>query len=189
MKNPINRVGITFGIILAAYYTLFNTISFFANRSLFTDKFAGFANMGVILVIGLLTIIIAKNKSGGQVTFREAFTPYLIMIAIGVSVNAITYFILFNFVDPSAKEEIKNTLYQMLVETLNNSGLPDVEIQEQLEKAKHLDQFQPKTQLFSWAGSILRNSILGLFLAAIFKNKSEFAPVKNQSTTDIKEAK
>ncbi|TDS59597.1 DUF4199 domain-containing protein [Myroides indicus] len=186
MKNPIHKVGIIFGIILAAYYILFNVISFFTSRNLFTDKFAGFANMGVIIVIGLLTIILAKKKAGGFLTFREAFTPYLIMVVIGVSTNAITYYLLFNFVDPSAKEEINKTLYEMLVQTLNNSGLPEADIQDQLNKASKLDQFQFKSQLFSWAGSILRNSILGLFLAAIFKNKSEFSPLKQEESNDIK---
>lgn len=186
MKDPMRKVGIIFGIILAVYYILFNSISFFVNRNLFTDKFAGFMNMGVIVIIGLLTIIFAKKKAGGYLTFREAFTPYLIMVVIGVSVNTLVYAILFNFVDPGAKDEINKTLYEMLVQTLNNSGLPEAEIQEQLDKARKLDQFQFKSQLFSWAGSILRNSILGLFLAAIFKNKSEFTSLKQENPTDIK---
>ncbi|MBN8105790.1 hypothetical protein J0J22_23505, partial [Vibrio vulnificus] len=49
--------------------------------------------------------------------------------------------------------------------------------------ARDISQFAPKSQLFMWAGSILRNSILGLLLAAIFKNKSEFefiSPVEQQ---------
>jgi uncharacterized membrane protein len=73
MKNPIHKVGIIFGIILAAYYILFNVISFFTSRNLFTDKFAGFANMGVIIVIGLLTIILAKKKSRRISYFQRSF--------------------------------------------------------------------------------------------------------------------
>ncbi|WP_158962786.1 DUF4199 domain-containing protein [Myroides fluvii] len=180
MKNPLNKVGIIFGIVLAIYYILFNCTLFFTDQTLFANKFVGFFNMAIIIIIGVLCVFTAKRKMGGYVTFREAFTPFLVMIVIGVTVNYLMYNILFNLVDPSAKELINKVLYDMLVETLNNSGLPQEQITEQLTKAKAISQFEPKSQLFMWAGSILRNSILGLLLAAIFKNKSEFTDTNNE---------
>lgn len=190
MKNPLNKVGITFGIVLAIYYILFNCTLFFTDQTLFANKFVGFFNMAIIIIIGILCVFTAKRRMGGYLTFREAFTPFLIMIAIGVTVNFALYNILFQLVDPSAKDVINKVLNDMLVETLNNSGLPQAQIDEQFAKAKELNQFEPKSQLFMWAGSILRNSILGLLLAAIFKNKSEFtnpAPVAEQEETAAKD--
>ncbi|MGG5576027.1 DUF4199 domain-containing protein [Myroides sp. C15-4] len=190
MKNPLNKVGITFGIVLAIYYILFNCTLFFTDQTLFANKFVGFFNMAIIIIIGVLCVFAAKRRMGGYLTFREAFTPFLIMIAIGVTVNFAMYNILFQLVDPSAKDVINKVLNDMLVETLNNSGLPQSQIDEQFAKAKELNQFEPKSQLFMWAGSILRNSILGLLLAAIFKNKSEFtnpAPVVEQEETAAKD--
>lgn len=190
MKNPLNKVGITFGIVLAIYYILFNCTLFFTDQTLFANKFVGFFNMAIIIIIGVLCVFAAKRKMGGYLTFREAFTPFLIMIAIGVTVNFAMYNILFQLVDPSAKDVINKVLNDMLVETLNNSGLPQAQIDEQFAKAKELNQFEPKSQLFMWAGSILRNSILGLLLAAIFKNKSEFTnptPVAEQEETAAKD--
>lgn len=174
MKNPLNKVGITFGIVLAIYYILFNCTLFFTDQTLFANKFVGFFNIGITIILGVLTVYIARKKVGGYVTFKEAFTPFLIAIAIGVTANYIVYNILFNLVDPSAKDLINKALYDMLVETLANSGLPQEQINEQLAKSKELNLFDPQKQLFMWSGSILRNSILGLLLAAIFKNKSEF---------------
>lgn len=185
MKSTVNKVGITFGIILAIYYILFNCVIFFTDQTLFANTSAGFFNMGVVVVLGILSVIVAKNKCGGYVTFREAFTPYLIMITIGVTVNYIVYNLLFNVIDPSAKEVVNKALYEMLIKTLDNSGLPQEQIDEQLQKARDISQFAPKSQLFMWAGSILRNSILGLLLAAIFKNKSEFTPPLEQETEEV----
>lgn len=175
MKNALNKVGVTFGVVLAVYYILFNCVIFFTDKALFASTFAGFFNIAIMVILGVTTIYFARKKAGGYLTFREAFTPYFIAILIGVTANYIIYNILFNIVDPSAKEMLKNTLYEMLVKTLDSSGLPQDQINEQLEKARNISQFAPKSQLFMWAGSILRNSILGLLLAAIFKNKSEFA--------------
>ncbi|MCS4239146.1 putative membrane protein [Myroides gitamensis] len=188
MKNPLNKVGITFGIVLALYYILFNCTLFFTDKTLFANKFVGFFNMAVIIIIGVLCVFIARRKVGGYVTFREAFTPYLITIAIGVTVNYLMYNILFNLVDPSAKEVINTVLHDMLVDTLNNSGLPQEQINEQLSKSQELNQFEPKSQLFMWAGSILRMSILGLLLAAIFKNKSEFTNMNNDEAQEASTA-
>ena len=185
MKNPVNRVGIIFGIILAVYYILFNTIIFFTDLSLFSNPFAGFTSMGVVIILGVLTVFLARRKAGGYVTFREGFTPYLLMITIGVTVNYIVYNILFHLVDPSAQEVVNKDLYDMLIQTLNNSGLPQEQIDSQLQKAAETTQFAGKSQIFLWAGSILRNSVLGLLLAAIFKNKSEFIPM--QPTHDLEE--
>ncbi|MDM1396509.1 DUF4199 domain-containing protein [Myroides odoratimimus] len=185
MKNPVNKVGITFGIILAIYYTLFNSVIFFTDKSLFANTFAGFFNMGVMVILGILTIYFARKKAGGYVTFREAFTPFFLMVIIGVTVNIIIYNILFNIVDPSAKEEISKSLYDMLIKTLDGSGLPQEQINEQLEKARNINQFAPKSQLFLWAGSVLRNSILGILLAAIFKNKSEFVNPHPEINHDV----
>ncbi|AJH15943.1 DUF4199 domain-containing protein [Myroides profundi] len=185
MKNPVNKVGITFGIILAIYYTLFNSVIFFTDKALFANTFAGFFNMGVMVILGILTIYFARKKAGGYVTFREAFTPFFLMVIIGVTVNIIIYNILFNIVDPSAKDEISKSLYEMLIKTLDGSGLPQEQINEQLEKARNINQFAPKSQLFLWAGSVLRNSILGILLAAIFKNKSEFVNPHPEVNHDV----
>ncbi|MCC9041308.1 DUF4199 domain-containing protein [Myroides sp. M-43] len=185
MKNQLNKVGVTFGIILAVYYLLFNCIIFFTDKTLFANTFAGFFNIGIMVILGVVTIYTARKKAGGYVTFREAFTPYFIAIVIGITANYLIYNILFNIVDPSAKDVLNNALYDMLVKTLDGSGLPLEQINEQLEKAREIQQFAPKSQLFLWAGSILRNSILGILLAAIFKNKSEFTPSHTEINHDV----
>ncbi|MEC4114323.1 DUF4199 domain-containing protein [Myroides pelagicus] len=174
MQTNTNRVGINFGILLAIYYTIFNLGLFYSDVTLFTNKFIGMFNIAFIVIIGVITIYIARRKAGGYVTFREAFTPFLIATAIGVTVNYIVYYILFNLVDSSAKDTVHNIMMDMLMDTLNNSGLEQDQINDQIAKAKDLDQFTLRSMLFLWAGSILRNSVIGLLLAAIFKNKSEF---------------
>ena len=182
MKNLITKTGVQFGVLLSFYYILFNVSIFFIDRALFVNTFVGFFNIGVITLIGIIVIMLTKKRIGGLITFKDAFTPYLIMVSIGLTINYLTYNVLFNIVDPSAKHELKDALYNMLVETLKNIELTPEQKAEQLTQAKNLEQFTIKSQLFLWAGSILRYSILGLLLAAIFRNKSEFAPIAQQTT-------
>lgn len=183
MKNLITKTGVQFSIILSIYYTLFNVGIFFFDRTLFVNTFVGFFNIAFILLIGITVIAVTKKKIGGYITFKDAFTPYLIMISIGLTVNYLLYNILFNIVDPTAQTEVNDALMVMLHETLKGSPFTQEQIAEQIDKAKNLEAFAFKSQIFLWAGSILRYSILGLLLAAIFKNKSEFMP-RPEETVD-----
>lgn len=180
MNAILKNIGVRTGFLLATYYAIVSTAVFFIDKTLLIKPALGFVNILVVLAIGTLAIVMTKNRLGGRITFREAFTPYLITIAIGLTFNAVLYYILFTIIDPSAKLFINERLLEMGIQNLQNSGLPEEQIQEQIEKAKSLDTFSFRSQLFSLAGTILRSSIGGLLLAAIFKNKSEFETVQAQ---------
>ncbi|MTG97954.1 MULTISPECIES: DUF4199 domain-containing protein [Myroides] len=185
MKNPLNKVGIQFGIILSIYYIIFNCALFFTDVTLFANKIIGMVNIAFFIIIGVITIFMARRKAGGFVTFREAFTPYFISIAIGITVKYLLLVVLFNVVDPSANDTLRQIMMEMQIETLTNLEIPQDQINEQIEAAKNLDQFSPKSTLSMWAIHIVINSILGFLLAAVFRNKSEFT----QPTTTAEENK
>lgn len=187
MKNVINKTGVQFGVLLSIYFAIFNIGIFYFDKTMFVHTAVGFFNIAVIILIGIAVIAFAKKRVGGYITFKDAFTPYLIMVSIGLTVNYALYNILFNLVDPSAQLELNNALLAMLQETLKGSPFTPEQIAEQIDKAKHLEAFAPKSQLFLWAGSILRYSILGLLIAAIFKNKSEFTQPQPAPEDTIKQ--
>ncbi|MHC5353007.1 DUF4199 domain-containing protein [Myroides sp. LJL115] len=183
MKDPINKIGIKFGLILAAYYTLFDCIVFFTDQNLFTNIPLGFLNIFVTIALAIGCILMAKKQIGGYITFKEAFTPYLLYVLIGVTVNMVVYYILFNFVNPNAQEPLRDTLYQMAIDKINALGMPEADRLAKIKQAEESNPFTFQTQVFAWAGSILKYCILGFLLAAIFRNKSEFTPVE-KSTQD-----
>lgn len=183
MEKTANKIGVKFGLILAAYYVIFDCVLFFIDQSLFTNIYLGFLNISITVLLAITCIVLAKKAFGGYVTFKEAFTPYLIFILIGVTTNMLTYYILFTLIDPSAQIAIRDSLYQTAVETINALGMPEEDRLQKIAQAKDSNPFTFQGQIFSWAGSILKYCILGFLLAAIFKNKSEFFPIQAQDPT------
>ncbi|MHC5202567.1 DUF4199 domain-containing protein [Myroides sp. LJL119] len=177
MGNPINKIGIRFGLILAAYYLVFDCVVFFTDKNLFTNLPLGFLNIFVTIALAIGCVLMAKKTIGGYITFKEAFTPYLIFVLIGVTTNMVVYYILFNFVDPESQLPLRDALYNMAIQRIDSLGLPEPERLEKIAQAKDSNPFTFQTQIFSWAGSILKYCILGFLLAAIFRNKSEFTTV------------
>jgi len=174
--NPIiKKIGLRFGLILALYYISFNICVFVIDPMYFTKPAIGLISWVVFTLLGILTIFLTKRKLNNQISLREAFTPFLIMITIGFIANILTQTVLFNYIDPSAKIEANQILLAKVEQTLNSSSLSPEEILDKLDKSRSYDNFGIDTLLFSLAGSILRASIAGLLISLIFRNKSDFA--------------
>ncbi len=181
MENPINKIGVKFGLILGAYYAIFDCIVFFTDQKLFTNIPLGFLNIFVTIALAIGCVLMAKKAIGGYITFKEAFTPYLLYVLIGVTTNMVVYYILFNWVNPSAQEPLRDTLYQMAIDKINALGMPEADRLAKIQQAEESNPFTFQSQVFAWAGSILKYCILGFLLAAIFRNKSEFTPIAQPS--------
>ncbi|HLV51912.1 MAG TPA: DUF4199 domain-containing protein [Flavobacterium sp.] len=182
MDTISKKTGLTFGYILASYYIIVNLIIFFSDYTLFAKPYLGIVNMIFVLILGILCIWIAKRRSGNLITTKQGFTAFFIMIIVGLLVNYLLQFTLFNFVNPEAKE-VNNQLMVTMAESIaKQMNVPDEEITKQIEFMRNNpnDNFSLKNMLFSFAQSILGASIAGLLIALTFRNKTEFSTPKAQ---------
>lgn len=178
MNQITKKTGTFFGIVLAFYYIVINTIMFYYDPTLFTKTSFGIFNMVIVLILGVLCVWMAKRKSGNMITFKEGFSAYLIMICIGFIANQLSIYFLFNFINPDFKAINNQLMLDLALNNLKALGLPEAEINEKMGLARAIDNFAPDKLLFGFAGSILRGSIAGLLISLIFKNKSEFIQQK-----------
>lgn len=180
MKDISKTTGITFGYILAGYYLVVNLIVFFADYTLFAKPYLGFVNMVMVLVLGVSCIWITKRRLGNLITTKQGFTAFFIMVLIGMFVNQLVQFILFNFVNPEAKVVNNQILVSMAESIARDIDAPAEDIDKQIEymRSNPNDNFSVKSMLFAFAQSILGASIAGLLIALIFRNKTEFSSSK-----------
>lgn len=178
MNTISKKTGLFFGLVLAFYYVVVNVIAFFYDATLFTKSVFGIFNMLVVLILGILCIWITRKKMGNELTFKNGFSAYLVMICIGFLTNQLTIYLLFNFVSPEFKEINNQLMLDLAQANLTAMDLTQQEIDEKMAAARSIDNFALKNLLFSLAGSILRGSLAGLLIALIFKNKSEFVAPK-----------
>src|SRR5690554_290036 len=132
MKDISKKTGITFGCLLAAYYFLVNVIVFFADYTLFAKPYLGFVNMVMVLVLGVSCIWITKRRMGNLITTKEGFTAFFIMVVIGLFVNQLTQFILFNVVNPEAKVVNNQILVSMAESIARDLDAPAEEVNKQI---------------------------------------------------------
>lgn len=181
--NTISKTtGLTFGYILMAYYAIVNLIVFFADYTLFAKPYLGIVNIVVVLILGICCVWITKRRLGNLITTKEGFSAFFIMVVIGLFVNNLLQFILFNIINPEAKE-VNNQIMVVMAESIaKDINAPKEEIDKQLEYMRNnpSDNFSLKSMAFSFAQGILGASIAGLLIALTFKNRSELSTPKNQ---------
>lgn len=177
MNDIIKKNGVTFGIILGVYFILRTTIMYSVDLKLFVNGFIGIGDFIVSLILGVIAVSKAKKSLGSFITFKEAFTTYFIAMVIGLSMYTVFNIILFNVIDPGAKDILKQHFMEYALNMMqslgggNNSAI----IKQSVEQIKNTDTFGPFEQLKGLVISILLYSVVGLIVAAIMKkNKPEF---------------
>lgn len=172
MNKIIKKNGITFGILSGVVSVLITTLIYVIDINLFVSWWIG--SLGIILSIVIACVLLSKTKKElkGVFSFKDAFTTYFIMTLIGILISTVFSIILFNFIDPSLKETIKELTIKSVVSVMEKFGGKTKDINEAISKIQKTDQFSIASQLKGIFTSLVVSSIFGLILAAIFKTNT-----------------
>lgn len=172
MNAIIQKNGINFGIATGVISILTTTLIYVIDLKLFVSWWIGIVSILIYLILGIVLMSKTKKEIQGQFVFKDAFTTYVIYAVIGISISVFFNIILFNYVDPAAKETIKDLTMKMMVTMMNKFGAPAASINEALKGLKENDQFSIGNLIKGGLTSILVSSVFGVLLAAIFKTKT-----------------
>lgn len=171
INEIIKRNGITYGIITGIVSALITASMYAINIELFTAWWTTLLSISIFIIIAIVLLTKTKKELNGVFPFKDAFTTYFISAVIGTLISVAFNIILFNYIDPSAKETIRELSAKYLVSTLEKFGTPASAINEAITKLKETDQFSVVEQLKGSIFSILFSAVFGLILAAFFKSK------------------
>ncbi|PDS24156.1 DUF4199 domain-containing protein [Flavobacterium branchiophilum] len=174
MDERIKKNGITFGILSGLFSVLMTTIIYVVNTNWFTSWWAGVFGFTVSIIIGIVLLSKTQKEFKGDYSFKSAFTTFFICSLVSIFIAVIFNIILFNFIDPELKITLKQNIMKMTVETMQKFGARSSDINEAIKKMKESDQFSVIEQLKGTFFSIIIYSIIGLILAAFFKNKPAY---------------
>lgn len=174
MTNTIKKNGVTFGIILAAYFIVRTALIYSIDLKLFTSGWFTLVDFIAILTLTIIAISKTKKAMGGFIAFKEAFTVYFIAILIGLTTYTIFNMLLFNVIDPDAKEIVKEEVIQKTVETLKSFGGDSTVIKETVTKMRETDSFSIPQQALGLGIALLMYAVVGLIIAAIMKKNRPF---------------
>lgn len=171
MNEIIKKNGVTFGILTGIVSVLITTIIYVVNVELFMSMWFGFSSIAIYLTISIILLSKTKKELKGVFTFKEAFTTYFIATIIGIVISVAFNILLFNFIDPSLKDTLREMTIKYSVEMMQKFGTPASAINEAIKDMEANDQYSILGLLKGSVFSIAFSSIFGLIFAAFFKSK------------------
>ena len=97
MNNTIKKTGITIGSFLGVFSVILSSYIYFANPQLLVNTWLGFLTIFIFIFFGILSILLAKNKLGGLINFKDTFSTYFTTVLVAHSISAIFIFFITNF--------------------------------------------------------------------------------------------
>ena len=97
---------------------------------------------------------------------------YFLAALIGTLVSTLFNYVLFNFIDPEAKETIKEITLKYTADMMEKFGAPSASVNETMQKLAETDNYSLGNLLFGMAIVLVFQAVFGLILAAIFKSRT-----------------
>lgn len=172
MNEIIKKNDITFGVIMGVFSILVTATIYAVNLEMFISWWVGLLAIAISITIGVILVSKTKRQLNGLITFKEAFTTYFLAAVIGSTISVLFNIVLFNYIDPSAKETLQELTVKYSVEMMQKFGAPASAINKAVADMQKTDNYAPANQLFGLVVSFIFSAIFGLILALIFKSKS-----------------
>lgn len=172
MTNIIKKTGFSIGLILGILLILLSSYIYFVDMTLLTNVWAGVTTLGLTVLFGVISLVVVKEKLGGLITFKEAFSAYFITILTGSLLSCLFLTVLYNFILSSeTKEAIIIAMRDFDINLLKQNLMPKENIDQTIEVYKTFDPFSVTTVLTSFLKYLLRDCLIGFLVALIFRNK------------------
>ncbi|CAM4447643.1 DUF4199 domain-containing protein [Flavobacterium terrigena] len=175
MNEAIKKNGIKFGLISAVISIVVTVLMYAIDINLFANSYIGIGMVVFYISLGIYVVSTTKKEMGGIINFKEAFTAFFIYCTIGIVIANIFNYILFNFIDPAAKEQILELAITKTVEFMEKFDTPKEAMKEAITAMKENgDQYSLANIIKGSAFSIIFSSIVGLIVAAVMKTKTTY---------------
>jgi len=171
MNEIIKKNGVSYGIITGVVGALITTLIYSIDLKLFTSMWVGFVSIAIYIVIGIVLLSKTKQELKGIFSFKDAFTTYFISAVIGILISVVFNIILFNIIDPSVKDTLKELTMKYMVETMQKFNAPSSAINEAMKKLQENDPYSVIELIKGSVFKIAFSALFGLLLALIFKSK------------------
>lgn len=171
INEIIKKNGITFGIISGIISCLTIAIMYAIDLNLFLNSWLFLINITISLTLSIILLTKTKKELQVDFSFKDAFTTYFIYTVIGLLIVTLFNIVLWNFIDPAAKETLEEMTIKFTVNMMKKFNTPAAAINEAIKGMKENSQFSIASQFKGLFTNIALSSIFGLLMAAFFKTR------------------
>jgi hypothetical protein len=175
MDTTIKSTASRFGLIIASVGIFYTLMAYLVNLELLVNTFAGLGLWALNMVLLIVAITQVKKAFGGYISFKEAFSTFILTYIISALVSSVFGILLFSVIDPEAADRVQELIIETTVNMMERFGAPEDSITEQVEQLESTNQFSASNQVRGFFTGIVLYAIIGLIVAAVMKkNKPEF---------------
>lgn len=176
MTDSIRKTGIQLGLLLGAVLIALSAYIYFIDLKLFTNVLMGTLTIVITVLFGIISILFAKKKRGGYITFKEAFSSYFFTIVTGKAISCIFALIVSSFIlSPANKQIIKQDMFDFSMNLMKVNEAPAKDIEKTTAMFKTYDPFLPSEIITPAIKYLLRDCLIGFLVALIIRNKRVLA--------------
>ncbi|WP_298238831.1 DUF4199 domain-containing protein [uncultured Algibacter sp.] len=170
MRKSLKSIAINYGLYLGITLALLTILVYAFSLELFVNPLYIISVMIATIIFGLISIINCKKFFNGYINFKEAFKTYFIVAIIGLGINTLVTFVLFNVIDTEASETIKEKTIEKFIEMLKGMNTSEQEISNTIGKIKNENLYSFSNLLQRLIMNyLLPITIIGLISAAFIK--------------------
>lgn len=172
INEVIKKNGVAYGVMIGIASALVTATIYTIDLNLFTAWWMGILGIVISLTISIILLSKTKRELNGVFPFKDAFTTYFIAAVIGILISTTFNIVLFNVIDPGAKDTLSEIMIKYTVGMMQKFGTPASAINETIAKMKESNPYSTFELLKGSVFAMVVSAIFGLIFAAFFKSKS-----------------
>lgn len=172
IHETIKKNGVSFGVVLGIISVLITTLIYVIDLKLMMNYWIGTFKILIYLILFIVLLVKTKKELSNIFSFKDAFTTFFITAIIGITIGTIFEILLFNFIDPSAKERLKEITLETVISSMEKFDTPKSVIKEAIISMKNEDQMSVFKQIQGLFMTYLISTIFGFIFAAFFKTRN-----------------
>ena len=172
MNQIVKSKGIYFGIVLGAVLSFLTAGIYAIDISSLLNPWLQGVIFLLVILLGILAISSVKKIFNGFIGFKDAFSTFFVVIVIGFLISTLVGFLIFNVIDPEAKDVLKQLSIEKVTELMERFNVPEDALDEAIAKVEETDSFSLVSQIKNYFMTLAMYSIIGLIVAAIMKKKN-----------------
>ncbi len=139
---------------------------------LLVNVWAGFFTIILNVGFGIVSILMVKEKLGGRIVFKDAFSAYFITILIASFMA--TVFLLLQYyviISPENLSILKQNYIEFNIKMIQQNFAQTEDIDEIIEFYKSFNPFSFSEVIMAALKFLLRDCLIGFLVALIFRNQ------------------
>ena len=169
MNDAVKSAASKYGPTIAGISIAYTLVAYLIDMKLMVNTWAGISLWVVNFALLIIAVRAAKKAMDGFISFKNAFTTFIMTFVISSLLSTVFNIVLFAVVDPAAAQELQELTIETTISFMEKLGTPESELEKQVAAMEEANQFSMGNQVKGFFMGIVFYAILGLIVAAVMK--------------------